>query len=128
MRRCTARLPPGVRVRATPPSPTATTRCWCARPLRAARASSAGSRSDARQAANDHLRRVVEAAQRLEVGVVGTFVGRDQHRSVSENLKEFRRVWPPLVGFARERSVKIAIENCPMIFSEDEWPGGRNLA
>ena len=82
----------------------------------------------ARQAANDHLRRVVEAAQRLEVGVVGTFVGRDQHRSVADNLEDFKRVWPAIVRFAREHGVKIAIENCPMIFSGDEWPGGRNLA
>jgi sugar phosphate isomerase/epimerase len=83
---------------------------------------------DAREAANGHLRRVIEAAQRLDVEVVGTFVGRDQHRSVAENLKDVERVWPPLVRFARERGVKIAIENCPMIFSDDEWPGGRNLA
>jgi sugar phosphate isomerase/epimerase len=84
--------------------------------------------ADARQAANDHLRRVVEAAQRLEVETVGTFVGRDQHRSVAENLDDFQRVWPPLVRHAREHGVRIAIENCPMIFSADEWPGGRNLA
>ena len=84
--------------------------------------------AEAREAANAHLRRVIEAAQRLDVEVVGTFVGRDQNRSVDENLEDFRRVWPPLVRFARERSVKVAIENCPMIFSGDEWPGGRNLA
>jgi len=84
--------------------------------------------AEAREAANGHLRRVIEAAQRLDVEVVGTFVGRDQNRSVDENLEDFRRVWPPLVRFARERSVKVAIENCPMIFSADEWPGGRNLA
>jgi sugar phosphate isomerase/epimerase len=82
----------------------------------------------AREAANGHLKRVIEAAQRLEVEVVGTFVGRDQHRSVRENLTDVQHVWPPLVRFARERGVKIAIENCPMIFSDDEWPGGRNLA
>jgi len=82
----------------------------------------------AREAANEHLRHVIEAAQRLEVDIVGTFVGRDQHRSVQENLTEFQRVWPPIVRFARERDVRIAIENCPMIFSADEWPGGRNLA
>ncbi len=82
----------------------------------------------ARQAANSHLRRVIEAAQRLEVGVVGTFVGRDQDRSTADSLEDFQRVWPPLVRFAREHGVKIAIENCPMIFSADEWPGGRNLA
>jgi sugar phosphate isomerase/epimerase len=83
---------------------------------------------ETREAANEHLKRVIEAAQRLEVEVVGTFVGRDQRRSVADNLKDFERVWPSLVHFARERGVKIAIENCPMIFSDDEWPGGRNLA
>jgi sugar phosphate isomerase/epimerase len=83
---------------------------------------------ETRQAANDHLRRVIEAAQQLEVGIVGTFVGRDQHRSVADNLEDFKRVWPPLVQFARKHDIKIAIENCPMIFSSDEWPGGRNLA
>jgi sugar phosphate isomerase/epimerase len=83
---------------------------------------------EARQAAHDHLRRVVEAAERLEVETVGTFVGRDQRRSVADNLEDFKRVWPPLVRFAREHNVKVAIENCPMIFSADEWPGGRNLA
>jgi sugar phosphate isomerase/epimerase len=82
----------------------------------------------AREAANDHLRSVIEAAQRLGVGIVGTFVGRDQHRSVEDNLEDVKQVWPPLVRFASEHGVKIAIENCPMIFSADEWPGGRNLA
>ena len=82
----------------------------------------------ARDAANDHLRRVIEAAQRLEVEVVGTFVGRDQDRSITESMEDFKLVWPPLVHFARDHGVKIAIENCPMIFSDDEWPGGRNLA
>jgi sugar phosphate isomerase/epimerase len=83
---------------------------------------------EVRQAANDHLRRVVEAAQRLEVGVVGTFVGRDQRRSLDDNFEDFKKVWPPIVHFARQHDVRIAIENCPMIFSADEWPGGRNLA
>jgi sugar phosphate isomerase/epimerase len=83
---------------------------------------------DAREAANRHLRKVVDAAQALGVAVVGTFVGRDQTRTVSENLDAFRTVWPPLVEYAGERGVTIAIENCPMIFSDDEWPGGNNLA
>jgi len=81
-----------------------------------------------REAAHEHLRKVVVAAQKLGVDVVGTFIGRDQRRSVTENLVDFRKVWPPLVRFASEHRVKIAIENCPMIFSEDEWPGGKNLA
>jgi sugar phosphate isomerase/epimerase len=82
----------------------------------------------AREAANAHLKRVIEAAQKLEVDVVGTFVGRDQHTSVTANLEDFKKVWPPIIRFAREHDVKVAIENCPMIFSADEWPGGRNLA
>jgi sugar phosphate isomerase/epimerase len=82
----------------------------------------------AREAANAHLKRVIEAAQRLEVEVVGTFVGNDQNRKVADNLAEFQKVWPPLIRFAREHSVKVAIENCPMLFTDDEWPGGRNFA
>jgi len=81
-----------------------------------------------RQAANAHLQKVIEAAERLEVGVVGTFVGRDQRRSIEQSLDDFKTVWPPLVQHARDHHVKVAIENCPMIFSNDEWPGGKNLA
>jgi sugar phosphate isomerase/epimerase len=81
-----------------------------------------------REEVNGHLRKVVDAAQRLGVEVVGTFVGNDKDRPLPENLERFKRVWPALVGYAGERGVKIAIENCPMIFSYDEWPGGNNLA
>jgi len=83
---------------------------------------------DVREAAHAHLRRVIEAARALDVGVVGTFVGNDKNRPLPENLERFRELWPPLVAHAREHGVKIAIENCPMIFSYDEWPGGNNLA
>jgi sugar phosphate isomerase/epimerase len=62
------------------------------------------------------------------VPIVGTFVGRDQHKTVEENFGLFEQVWPPIVQFAGDHGVKIAIENCPMIFSNDEWPGGANLA
>lgn len=81
-----------------------------------------------RRAANAHLKKVIDAAAELEVPVVGTFVGRDQTKSVPDNFRLFRRVWPGLVAHAESRGVKIAIENCPMIFSWDEWPGGTNLA
>ena len=82
----------------------------------------------ARRAANGHLRKVVDAAAELEVPVVGTFAGRDQTKTLAENFREFRKVWPRLVDYAESRGVKIAIENCPMLFSYDEWPGGTNLA
>lgn len=81
-----------------------------------------------RQYVIDHLKRVILAAELLEVPVVGTFIGKDKDKTVPANLEEYARVWPPIVKFAAEHGVKIAIENCPMIFSYDEWPGGNNLA
>jgi sugar phosphate isomerase/epimerase len=81
-----------------------------------------------RKAANDHLKKVIDAAAKLDVPTVGTFVGRDRNKNVADNLKEFRKVWPRLVAHAERRGVNVAIENCPMLFSDDEWPGGTNLA
>lgn len=75
-----------------------------------------------------HIRKVIEAAQTLQVPVVNTFIGRDWTRSVEDNWPRFREVWPPLIRYAEERGVKVAIENCPMLFTKDEWPGGKNLA
>ena len=81
-----------------------------------------------RERAAGHLTKVIDAAARLGVPTVGTFVGRDRARSIEDNWTVFDEVWPPLVAHAAARGVKIAIENCPMIFSGDEWPGGNNLA
>ena len=81
-----------------------------------------------RQAVNNHLRKVIDAAQLLGVDVVGTFIGNDKDKPLPENLRRFRDIWPPLVHYAGERGVKIGIEICPMTFSGDEWPGGQNLA
>ena len=83
---------------------------------------------DQREAANAHLLKVVDAAQALGVRTVGTFVGNDKDRPYPENLERFKQIWPPLVAHAEEHGVRMAIENCPMIFSWDEWPGGTNLA
>ena len=75
-----------------------------------------------------HIRKVIDAAALLEVPIVGTFVGKDWRKTVEENLVTFAQVWPPIVRYAGERGIKIAIENCPMLFSHDEWPAGKNLA
>ena len=75
-----------------------------------------------------HLKNVILAAEKLEVPIVGTFVGKDKDKTTTANLEAFAEIWPPIVKFAGEHQVKIAIENCPMIFSYDEWPGGNNLA
>jgi sugar phosphate isomerase/epimerase len=81
-----------------------------------------------RSEVHDHLRKVILAAEALGVELVGTFIGRDPNRSVDDNLDEVGKVWPDLVRFAGQHGVTIVIENCPMIFSADEWPGGKNLA
>jgi sugar phosphate isomerase/epimerase len=64
----------------------------------------------------------------LEVPVVNTFIGRDFKKSTDENFELFRTVWPDIVKTAEDYGVKIGIENCPMLFTIDEWPGGKNLA
>lgn len=81
-----------------------------------------------RAQAQAHLRKVIDAAARLGVNLVGTFIGRDQNLPPEPAFADVLEQWPPLVKFAADRGVRIAIENCPMIFSTDEWPGGRNLA
>ena len=81
-----------------------------------------------RRAANGHLLKVIDAAAALGVPTVGTFVGRDKTKSVPDTFREFRKVWPRLVAYAESKGVNVAIENCPMIFSWDEWPGGTNVA
>ncbi|MEK7754310.1 MAG: sugar phosphate isomerase/epimerase family protein [Acidobacteriota bacterium] len=75
-----------------------------------------------------HIRKAILAAEMLGVSVVNTFIGRDWTKSVDDNWPRFREVWPPLVAFAADHGVRIAIENCPMLFPRDEWPGGKNLA
>ncbi len=80
-----------------------------------------------RQTIIDHLKKVIKAANLLGIEYVGTFIGRDQRKSVSENLKDLPAIWEPIIEYAEEQKVKIAIENCPMLFTETEWPGGQNL-
>lgn len=80
-----------------------------------------------RSAAVEHLKNVIRAAARLGVGMVTTFIGRDQHKTVEENLALAGEIWPPILRLAEEQNVKIAIENCPMLFDADQWPGGQNL-
>lgn len=83
--------------------------------------------ADHRRFVSDHLKKVIDAAALLHLNVVNTFIGRDQHKSVEDNWPVFRSVWPDIVRHAEARGVKIGLENCPMLFSKDEWPGGKNL-
>ena len=80
-----------------------------------------------RTAAIDHLKALIRASAKLGVNMVSTFIGRDQAKSEEENLRLFQEIWPPIIKLAEEQGVKVAIENCPMLFGEDQWPGGQNL-
>ena len=80
-----------------------------------------------RSAALEHLCALIKASEKLGVGMITTFIGRDQNRTVEENIELFKEVWPPVIALAEEYRVKVAIENCPMLFGRDQWPGGQNL-
>lgn len=79
------------------------------------------------QLALQQLKRVIRAASLLGLQTVNTFVGRDWTKSVDDNWPRFLRVWRPLLRFAEDHGIRIGIENCPMFFTRDEWPGGKNL-
>lgn len=81
-----------------------------------------------RQANLEHLKKVINMSALLGVNMVTTFIGRMQEKTVEENIEEFKKVWPAIIAFAEEKGVKVAIENCPMLFGNDQWPGGQNLA
>jgi sugar phosphate isomerase/epimerase len=76
----------------------------------------------------EHLRKVITAAPKLGLNTVNTFIGRDWSKSVDDNWPRFLQVWRPLIQFAEDHGVRVGIENCPMLFGKNEWPGGKNLA
>lgn len=80
-----------------------------------------------RSAAVEHLKKLICASAKLGIFMVTTFIGRDQTKTVEENLELVKEIWPPIIALAEEKGVKIAIENCPMLFGADQWPGGQNL-
>jgi len=76
----------------------------------------------------DHITKVIDAAAKLGIPVVNTFIGRDPSKNIDDNLKVFEEKWPTIINHADGLGVNIGIENCPMFFTNDEWPGGKNLA
>ncbi len=76
----------------------------------------------------EHIKKVIVAAKKLALPVVNTFVGRDWTKTVDEQWPRFLATWTPIIAFAADHGIKIGIENCPMSFTRDEWPGGKNLA
>jgi sugar phosphate isomerase/epimerase len=80
-----------------------------------------------REAAIRHVYGLIDASEKLGVNMITTFIGRDQTKTVEDNLKTVGQVWSPIVEYAEKRRVRIAIENCPMLFGPEQWPGGQIL-
>ncbi len=76
----------------------------------------------------EHIKKVIRASALLGINRMNTFIGRDWTKSVDDNWPRFLELWPPVIEYAEEQGVKVGIENCPMFFTNDEWPGGKNLA
>lgn len=76
----------------------------------------------------EHIEKAIKASSLLGINLVTTFIGRDKNKTIEDNLKTFKEVWTPIINYAEMQNVKVAIENCPMLFTKDEWPGGLNLA
>jgi sugar phosphate isomerase/epimerase len=75
-----------------------------------------------------HLKKVITAAGLMQVKVVNTFVGGDRTLTLDQNWARAAEIFPDIVAHAKDSGVTLAFENCPMIFSPDEWPGGHNIA
>lgn len=76
----------------------------------------------------EHIKKIIKAAAILGIQRVNTFVGRDYNKNIAYNIDKFKQVWPEIIALADLLHIKIGIENCPMFFTDDEWPGGKNLA
>ena len=83
---------------------------------------------EASEVAVDHIKKLIGVSAEMGIGMVTTFIGKDKNKTVEENLALFKETWAPIVKLAEEKKVKIAIENCPMLYTANEWPGGNNLA
>jgi sugar phosphate isomerase/epimerase len=83
---------------------------------------------EAATVSTDHIKKLIGVSADMGVNMVTTFIGRDKNKTVEENLEIFKNTWTPIIKLADEKKVKIAIENCPMLYTANEWPGGNNLA
>jgi len=86
--------------------------------------------SDAAEARvyTDHIKKLIDGAKLLGLKGVNTFVGREHTRSLADNWALFDERWPEIIRHAEKQGIRVGIENCPMYFSHDEWPGGKNIA
>jgi sugar phosphate isomerase/epimerase len=67
-----------------------------------------------RKKKHDFMMRVFDTAAMLGVDAVCGFVGRNQQRSMDQNLDDFREWFVPLLKEARSRGLTYRVEQCPM--------------
>jgi sugar phosphate isomerase/epimerase len=75
-----------------------------------------------RRKKHDFLLKVFDAAVLLDVPAVCGFVGRNQQRSMDQNLIDFDQHFIPLLTAAKERGLTYRVEHCPM----PGWTTGDN--
>ena len=75
----------------------------------------------------EHIYKLMDASVMLGVNMITTFIGRYSTKNVDENMELVKKIWTPIMRYAEKKGVKVAIENCPMLFTNDEWPGGQNI-
>lgn len=83
---------------------------------------------EAAQFAQEHIKKLIVLSARMGINMVTTFLGKDKTKTVEENLELMPQIWHPILKLAESLNVKVGIENCPMLYTKDEWPGGNNLA
>ncbi len=69
------------------------------------------------------MRRVFDAAVLLGAPAVCGFVGRDQTKSMAQNLEAFEAIFVPLLKDAKARGLRYRVEQCPM----PGWTTGDNF-
>ncbi|MCY4232580.1 MAG: sugar phosphate isomerase/epimerase [Bacteroidetes bacterium] len=84
--------------------------------------------SEEARIAVEQILKMIDGAVLLKLNTVNTFVGRNWSQSVEENWPQVIKTWKPIVDYAEARNIRIGIENCPMYFTNDEWPSGKNIA
>jgi sugar phosphate isomerase/epimerase len=75
-----------------------------------------------REKKRDFLLKVLDAAVLLGVNAVCGFVGRNQQRSMDENLVDFEEHFVPILQAVKERRLTYRVEQCPM----PGWTTGDN--
>ena len=76
-----------------------------------------------RKKKHDFMKRAMDTAALLGVSAVCGFVGRNQEKSMDQNLVDFEEGFIPLLKYAKDRGLSYRVEQCPMPgwTTKDNW-------